>query len=92
MGGFWWGDRGRVVALGRVGTLAARLGQSEEALQIDRRLGTFDSSCPAGNRTYQRACIAAQFGDQDEAIRLADDRHDPRPFPHRRMECQRQQD
>lgn len=70
MGGFWWGDRGRVVALGRVGTLAARLGQSEEALQIDRRLGTFDSSCPAGNRTYQRACIAAQLGDRDEAIRL----------------------
>jgi serine/threonine protein kinase/tetratricopeptide (TPR) repeat protein len=69
-GGFWWGDRGQVVALGRVGALAARLGESEEALQIDRRLETFDSSCPTGNRTFQRACIAAQLGDRDEAIRL----------------------
>ena len=69
-GGFWLGDTGRVVALGRVGALAARLGQHDEALEMDDRLQHFDSSCPAGHRIYQRACIASQLGDRDEAIRL----------------------
>ncbi len=69
-GGIWVGDAGAVVSLGRVGALAARLGEREDARQIDDQLENFESSCPAGNRTYQRACIACQLGDQDEAIRL----------------------
>ncbi len=69
-GGFWWGDSGIVTSLGRAGVLAARLGERVEAQRIADRLRDFESSCPAGNRTYQRACIACQLGDLEEAIRL----------------------
>ena len=69
-GGVWWGDSCLVVSLGRVGTLAARLGNEDEAQRIADRLRDFDSSCPAGARTYERACIASQLGDRDEAVQL----------------------
>ena len=69
-GGIWWGDSSLVVSLGRVGTLAARLGDEYEAQRIADRLRDFDSSCPAGGRTYERACIASQLDNRDEAVQL----------------------
>ena len=69
-GGVWWGDGSLVVSLGRVGTLAARLGNHDEAHRIADRLRDFDGFCSARNRTYERACIAAQLGENDEAVEL----------------------
>ncbi len=69
-GGYWWGDGSLVVSLGRVGTLAARLDDFDTAHQISDRLLDLESSCPKGGLTYERACIASQLGNPDEAISL----------------------
>ena len=50
--------------------MAARLGNHDEAHRIADRLRDFDGFCSARNRTYERACIAAQLGENDEAVEL----------------------
>jgi len=55
--------------LGYLGTLAARRGDREGALEISEQLAGLDRPYLYGSHTYQRACIAAVLGDREEAVR-----------------------
>ena len=59
-----------VSSLGLVGTLAARLGDRGQALEMAERLRTLELECPSVQPVYWRACIAAQLGEKDQAIAL----------------------
>ena len=65
----WWGQPA-VYRLGWIGSIAARLRDTAEARVVAAQLRDFVSSCPADDRTYWRAAIAAQLGAKDEAMRL----------------------
>ncbi|MFC1628913.1 protein kinase [Gemmatimonadota bacterium] len=54
---------------GRLGTLAARRSDRQEALRISKWLEEIEFSTPV-NRTYLRARIATQLGDMMEAVTL----------------------
>lgn len=56
--------------LGRLGTLAARLGDRTEALRISEKLKAVDRPFLFGSPPYFRACIASILGERDQAISL----------------------
>jgi tetratricopeptide (TPR) repeat protein len=56
--------------LGLQGTLAARLGNREEAIRISEELQRVSGPYLLGANTYRRACIAAVLGDRQEAVDL----------------------
>ncbi len=56
--------------LGRLGTLAARLGDRMEALRISEKLKAVDRPFLFGSPPYFRACIASILGERDQAISL----------------------
>jgi tetratricopeptide (TPR) repeat protein len=56
--------------LGYQGTLAARLGNRDEALRISQELEAIDRPYVFGNPTRWRARIAALLGERDEAVSL----------------------
>jgi serine/threonine protein kinase/tetratricopeptide (TPR) repeat protein len=62
--------------LGLLGVLEARVGHADEARRIDEELLTSRDEDPCAERhilpkrTFWRACIAAQLGQLDEAVRL----------------------
>jgi tetratricopeptide (TPR) repeat protein len=55
---------------GYLGTLAARLGDEEEALRISEELKNIDRPYLFGGHTYWRACIASLFGEKQKAVEL----------------------
>jgi len=56
--------------LGRLGTLAARLGDRTEALRISEKLKAIDRPFLFGIPPFFRACIASILGERDQAISL----------------------
>jgi len=56
--------------LGRLGTLAARLGDREEAQRISEKLKAIERPFLFGSPPYFRACIASILGERDQAISL----------------------
>ena len=56
--------------LGRLGLIAAKLGDRQEAVRISRLLETHPWSYPRGYHTSYRARIAAVLGEKEEAVRL----------------------
>jgi tetratricopeptide (TPR) repeat protein len=56
--------------MGMLGTLAARRGDRAAALSISERLKRLDRPYLFGEHTYNRACIAAQLGEKDDAVAL----------------------
>ena len=56
--------------LGFLGTLAARLGEEEEALRISERLGAVNRPFLFGGHSYWRACIASILGEREQAVSL----------------------
>ena len=56
--------------LGRLGTLAARLGDRAEAQRISEKLKAFNRPFLRGSPLFFRACIASILGDSDQAIAL----------------------
>jgi len=54
--------------LGRLGTLAARLGDRTEALRISEKLKAVDMPFLHGSPPFFRACIASILGERDQAI------------------------
>jgi tetratricopeptide (TPR) repeat protein/TolB-like protein len=61
---------GYVHNLGLLGVLEARVGNTDEASRIAKELLTSDDEHSLAERSYWRACIAAQLGQLDEAVRL----------------------
>jgi hypothetical protein len=59
--------------LGSVGVLAARLGDAAQARRIEADLAAITRPYLRGLHTYQRACIAAQLGENDRALALLRD-------------------
>lgn len=59
-----------IKSLGRLGLIAARLGNREEAERISRLLETKSWSYPRGYHTSYRARIASVLGENEEAVRL----------------------
>ncbi len=57
-------------ALGRLGRIAACLGDRVEATRISEELRSVDRPFLFGENTYQRACIAAQLEEKEAAIAL----------------------
>ncbi len=55
---------------GRLGCLAARLGEKEKALRISHELAGIERFYINGNHTYWRACIASLLGEKELAVRL----------------------
>jgi class 3 adenylate cyclase/tetratricopeptide (TPR) repeat protein len=55
---------------GYLGTLAARLGEREQATNISVELKQINRPYLYGQHTYWRACIASQLGEQEEAVQL----------------------
>ena len=53
---------------GYLGTIAARLGNREEALRISEELKNIERPYLFGNQTYWRACIAALLGEKEQAM------------------------
>jgi tetratricopeptide (TPR) repeat protein len=56
--------------LGRLGLARAKLGERSEAEKISERLVSMARPFERGDPTYWRACIAAELGDREEAVRL----------------------
>jgi tetratricopeptide (TPR) repeat protein len=56
--------------LGRLGTLAARLGEWTQALWISEKLKAFNKPFLFGRPTFFRACIASILGERDQSIAL----------------------
>ena len=56
--------------IGFLGTLAARRGNRERALQISEELKRIERPYLFGNHTYWRACIAALLGEREQAVAL----------------------
>jgi len=56
--------------LGRLGTLAARLGDRTEALRISEKLKAIDRPFLFGSPPFFRACIASILGERGQAISL----------------------
>jgi tetratricopeptide (TPR) repeat protein len=56
--------------LGRLGTLAARLGDRTEALRISEKLKAFNRPFLFGRSPFFRARVASILGDRDQAIAL----------------------
>jgi tetratricopeptide (TPR) repeat protein len=56
--------------LGRLGTLAARLGDRKEALRISEKLKVFNRPFLFGSPSFFRACIASILGEREQAIAL----------------------
>jgi serine/threonine protein kinase/tetratricopeptide (TPR) repeat protein len=61
---------GDVSLQGRFGALLARLGRGAEARQVEADLAALDRPYLYGRHSYGRACIAAQLGERDRAMRL----------------------
>jgi tetratricopeptide (TPR) repeat protein/tRNA A-37 threonylcarbamoyl transferase component Bud32/TolB-like protein len=59
-----------ITYLGRLGSVAARLGDREEALRISTQLEEIDRPYLWGSHTLRRARIAAVLGDRDSAVEL----------------------
>ena len=60
----------RVEYRGHLGRLAAHMGDRTEAMQISDELRAMNRPFLFGEHTYQRACIAAQLGEKDQAVEL----------------------
>jgi tetratricopeptide (TPR) repeat protein len=60
----------RIEYLGRLGGIAARRGDKEEALRISSLLENIDRPYIFGSHTYWRVRIAAILGDKKNAVRL----------------------
>jgi serine/threonine protein kinase len=56
--------------LGRLGTIAARQGNNEEAVRISEQLAQLDRPYLFGNHTLWQASIAAVLGEKEKAITL----------------------
>ena len=56
--------------LGRVGVLAARLGDNDQALLIDEQLAAINKPYLYGSPTLYRARIAAVLGERQRAVSL----------------------
>jgi tetratricopeptide (TPR) repeat protein len=56
--------------LGRLGTIAARSGDRDEASRIDQELAAMDGPYVFGRALRWRALIAAVLGDADRAVGL----------------------
>ena len=56
--------------LGRLGIARAKLGERSEAERISEALVLMARPFERGDPTYWRACIAAELGDREEAVRL----------------------
>jgi tetratricopeptide (TPR) repeat protein len=56
--------------LGYLGTLAARLGEKEEALKFSKKLGAVARPFLFGGPSYWRACIASILGEREQAVSL----------------------
>ena len=56
--------------LGYIGSIAARIGDKEEALRISSLLENIDRPYVFGSHTFRRACIASILGKQENAVRL----------------------
>jgi tetratricopeptide (TPR) repeat protein len=61
--------------LGEVGTVAARMGNGEEAHRIAAELAELDLPYTRASRTIQRARIAAILGQRDRAVSLLREAH-----------------
>jgi len=61
---------GVVQHLGLLGVLGARIGRTDEARRIAAELHASKDEHSLAERTYWRACIAAQLGQLEEAVRL----------------------
>jgi tetratricopeptide (TPR) repeat protein len=55
---------------GSLGTIAARLGDREKALQISGELKALTKPYLFGGHTYWRACIASLLGEKEQAVAL----------------------
>ena len=55
---------------GYLGTIAARMGDTAEARQIDRILKSINRPYVFGNHTYWRARIASLLGEKEQAVAL----------------------
>jgi serine/threonine protein kinase/tetratricopeptide (TPR) repeat protein len=55
---------------GYLGSIAARLGDREKALQISSELKALTKPYLFGNHTYWRACIASLLGEKEQAVAL----------------------
>jgi tetratricopeptide (TPR) repeat protein len=62
--------------LGYLGTLAARKGEREKALNISSQLESTDWSYDWGDATFCRAKITALLRDKEQAVRLLREAHD----------------
>ncbi len=60
----------RIQYLGRLGVIAARRGDKEEALEISSLLENIDRPYIFGSHTYWRARIAAILGERENAVKL----------------------
>ncbi len=58
-----------VVHVGSVGAMAARLGDRENALGVLRRIDELASPRLYGEDHYMRACIAAELGEREQAVK-----------------------
>lgn len=56
--------------LGMLGTIAARMGNTEEAIRISEELKNIDRPYLHGLNTYWRSCIAALLGEKEQALDL----------------------
>jgi tetratricopeptide (TPR) repeat protein len=59
-----------ILYLGRLGTLAARKGNNEEAIRYSGQLAQLDQPYLFGNNIYWQARIAAVLGEKEKAITL----------------------
>jgi len=62
--------------LGRLGALAARRGDREQALSIALQLENMDRPYLNGSHTFRRARIAALLGEKEQAVHLLREAHD----------------
>jgi serine/threonine-protein kinase len=56
--------------IAKLGCIAARKGNREEALRISEELGSVDRPYIFGRHTYLRACIASLLGEKQQAVDL----------------------
>ena len=69
-------DQGELTYLGRLGTIAARLGDLEEASRISEELAATEGTYSMRETLFWQACIAAVLGDADGAVTLLQRAHD----------------
>ncbi|HUH12351.1 MAG TPA: hypothetical protein VMK65_04545, partial [Longimicrobiales bacterium] len=63
-------DPASVDVLGRLGTIAARLGEEAEARRIEAELATLERPYLWGSHTHWRSHIAGFLGEKDRAVAL----------------------